>query len=626
MSEWSLSLDFGTSNTTASYRIGRDEPRPVQLTSEGFQMPSAVLVTHGQVKVGLEAVRTQQLAPEGFVEAPKLLLGHDTTLLGGHEIPVPDLVAWVLQAAARRAIRTAGGTRPARVVLTHPYDFARPRREALLEAWARTGIRAGSVSLVSEPLAALAYYTHGNPAPRGRVLAVLDVGGGTCDIAVTRATGDPREPYVVIGHNGHDALAGRAVDGLLLTHVLAQLHSLGRSSLAEALTYPDGPVGLAAHRNLVDQIRQAKHALADTEDAVIVVGGLGPVDGRDAEAATTLTLTYSELAAIAEPVTSEIRNLTLRTLADAGVDAHTLHHLYLTGGSSLLRPLAHTIEELLGGRPGTRDNPKTVVTLGAHYTLDRTESRRPIAAAGQSPTQQPVSRDPATLAPPPIQARASGSAPPSLASAGRLGGSRPLSVAGGVSALLLVVAAVITVVVLSNRSSDTPRGPIATGTSTPTSVTTPSATAGTDSYDQLLDHVAVDPSECSPALVFGGTQGARCETTTEFEDQTFPLVVEYVLVDDGAAVSETFGDTIGDLEPGDCAIGYGVSDWTLSGDPADLVLGQIACFLDGSQDLGHNVLAWTIDADGVVGKVFDPTSAASRQALYAWWGDWRLPA
>ena len=41
--------------------------------------------------------------------------------------------------------------------------------------------------------------------------------------------------------------------------------------------------------------------------------------------------------------------------------------LFLTGGSSHLRAVHRTVEELLGGRPaGTLNDPKTVVAIGAH--------------------------------------------------------------------------------------------------------------------------------------------------------------------------------------------------------------------------------------------------------------------
>jgi hypothetical protein len=59
--------------------------------------------------------------------------------------------------------------------------------------------------------------------------------------------------------------------------------------------------------------------------------------------------------------------LTVRTIQQAGITPRDLHALYLTGGSSQLRPVTAMLADLLGGRPATLDDPKLVVALGAHY-------------------------------------------------------------------------------------------------------------------------------------------------------------------------------------------------------------------------------------------------------------------
>lgn len=391
MTEWTLAIDFGTSNTAASYRLGDGRIQPVRLSEQAEQMPSAVLVAPDGLRVGTEAVRSQRVHPDGFEESPKLSLGWGTHFLGGREVDPVDLVAAVLGHAARRAMRLAGGAPPTTVVLTHPFDWAVHRQSALREAWRRTGIDADVVVLVSEPVAAASWYAASARPPAGSAVAVVDIGGGTTDVAVVQVGADPMAPVEVLGHDGSGELGGRAVDQLLLAHVRAALVSAGHSDLDEAL---DDPRNLGALRTLREQVRQAKHALSEWEDASVPV----VADGRE----TVVKLTADELDTLLAPLVARIRDLVRRTLQAAGVSPDDLHALYLTGGSSHLRPVASAMAELLGGRPATLDDPKLVVALGAH-TATAAPQRKPAshAAAGlQVGPAEPLPPAPASAPPP----------------------------------------------------------------------------------------------------------------------------------------------------------------------------------------------------------------------------------
>jgi hypothetical protein len=359
---WSLALDFGTSNTAAAYRFGTEVPKPVQLSDQGHQVPSAVLALDGDLRVGTEAVRAQRVAPERFLESPKLLVGQDSVLLGDDEMGVPDLVAAVLGNAARRAARAAGGGTLDRVVLTHPYEWAEPRKNALREAWRRTGVEAEALELVSEPVAAASWFAASAPPPVGSYVGVFDFGGGTCDVAVLRHTGAAGRPFDVVGHDGRGDLGGRVIDQLLLGHVRRALVRTGRPDLNRAL---DTPQHLGALRTLQEHVRQAKHALSEWEDAAVPVAVAGSEH--------IVVVTATELEHLVADVVAQARALTVRTIQHAGIAPKDLHALYLTGGSSRLRPVAATLEDVLGGRPATLDDPKLVVALGAHHatTPDR---------------------------------------------------------------------------------------------------------------------------------------------------------------------------------------------------------------------------------------------------------------
>ena len=361
---WSLSIDFGTSNTAAAYRVGDGVPKPVRLSDQAHQAPSAVLAVQDGLRVGTEAVRSQRVAPERFLDAPKLLVGQDSVLLGDHEVEVADLVAAVLGHAARRAERASGGGTLERVLLTHPYEWAEPRKETLREAWRRTGMEAEVLEFVSEPVAAASWFAASAPPPVGAHVGVFDFGGGTCDVAVLRHTGAEGRPFEVVGHDGRGDLGGRMIDQLLLGHVRRCLVRAGRPDLNRDL---DAPEHLAALRTLEDHVRQAKHALSEWEDATVPVAVAGSEH--------VVVVTATELTQLVADVMAQARALTERTIHQAGIAPGDLQALYLTGGSSQLRPVATMLADLLGGRPATLDDPKLVVALGAHHATPAEQLR-----------------------------------------------------------------------------------------------------------------------------------------------------------------------------------------------------------------------------------------------------------
>ena len=242
-------------------------------------------------------------------------------------------------------------------MLTHPEAWADQRLDALWGAWLRTGCK-GDVRLVSEPVAAATWFAQGHTDP-GSVVGVLDYGGGTCDAAVLRASGDPAAPFEVLAYGGDPRVGGNAIDRLFIEWVKVRLEELGHGELVAAL---DEPEHLGELRTFHEQLRGAKEALSEWEDASIPVS-VG-------KSSVALLVTVSELDAVVAGEVAKARRLMERTLSDAGVEAGELEALYLTGGSSHVRLVHAQMAELLAGRPAILGDPKLVVSLGAALAWD----------------------------------------------------------------------------------------------------------------------------------------------------------------------------------------------------------------------------------------------------------------
>jgi len=397
--DWSLAIDFGTSNTAAAY-LSRGQVRSIRLESGSTLMPSAVMVSDDGYRVGRAAVNQQRLHPESFEAAPKKRLGESTILLGSGEVEPVKLVAEIFRSVRQKALAVAGGTEPTTVWLTYPDAWPSNRVQLLRHAAELAGFAPSSIRLVSEPIAAVQYYASETSLPEGARLAVFDFGGGTCDVAVLVRTPDPATgaSFTVIGSEGDNVLGGTDFDERIYDWVIEQLEARGETQIAEQLVARSA---LRSRLSLRSSVREAKEELSSHASSVI------PVVVGDSE--TLVAITRTEYESIISNEIERALALGRRVLERTGTTPGSLDRLYLTGGSSLTPAIIRGLTELSGVTPATLDDPKLVVAQGALRT-----PLAPVAAALESPVEQVAVSEPAaadslapTLAPyvlPPIPA------------------------------------------------------------------------------------------------------------------------------------------------------------------------------------------------------------------------------
>ncbi|MGH3740432.1 MAG: Hsp70 family protein, partial [Micromonosporaceae bacterium] len=151
-----LGIDFGTSNTVAMLRMPDGRVRPL-LFDGSPMLPSAVyLAPDGRMLVGRDAERNARVDPTRFEPNPKRRIDDSTVFLGDKELPVPRLMAHVLEQVLTEARRQIGGN-PAEVRMTHPARWGERRRSILVEAARLAGLP--RPQLIAEPVGAASYFT-----------------------------------------------------------------------------------------------------------------------------------------------------------------------------------------------------------------------------------------------------------------------------------------------------------------------------------------------------------------------------------------------------------------------------------------------------------------------------------
>ena len=395
---WVLCVDFGTSNTVAA--VAEPGGRPRVLTVDGAHaVPSAVFLEDdgtpwGAWRVGRTAESSAAVDPTRYAATPKRQVLAGDIVLGGKAVPAHLAIAAVLHRVFAEAWRQHDGTAPAVLVLTHPARW-RPDALGVLGQAARAALApmAGQVEpvLLAEPVAA-AWHASGSRhlADRARV-AVLDLGGGTCDVAVVDRTGDRFE--LASAPLGIDPLGGEDFDSRL---VQAVLDDLGEPELSRRLMLPETPADRLAYLDLRRSCRGAKEELSHQVRAhvrVPAVAGALPAGAsvqvsRPHRLEPLLTSDGPD-----RPGLDTAADLT-RTALDQAPRTAMPVSVFLVGGSSRIPLLGNLVHQRTGMVPLEHGDPGTAVAEGgAAVALAALHGQqvpvRPLPAAAVAPPPPP---------------------------------------------------------------------------------------------------------------------------------------------------------------------------------------------------------------------------------------------
>lgn len=378
-----LGIDFGTSNSAASYRAPGEAARLLPLEAAATGMPTALFFNTEEhsTHFGRDAMQQYLAGEEGrLMRSLKSLLGSslllEKTAVHDKLISYQDVIAIFLKRVADQSRAALGGALPERVVLGRPVHFVdghperdRQAQDALAAAARTAGL--GEVSFQLEPIAAALDYEQRLSAEQ--LVLVVDIGGGTSDFTVVRlgpqqakhadrtqdilaTTGVhiggtdfdhrlnvaqvmPLLGYKHIGPQGREVPSSVFFD-LSTWHLIQWLYSAKSMSAARNLKsdYSD----LQLHQRLMKVLEWREgHRLADAvEQAKIAASQSHAAAGialdwleSDLPAEISPEVLQEQLQALLQQVVQCAQDC-VRQAGVAAPDA-----IYLTGGSSALRTL-----------------------------------------------------------------------------------------------------------------------------------------------------------------------------------------------------------------------------------------------------------------------------------------------
>jgi len=323
-----LSIDLGTANTLIYVRgqgIVLNEPSVVAVRQDrGPGGPKSIAA------VGMEAKRMIGRTPGSIVAIRPLKDG----VIADFTVTEKMLQHFIRKVHENRFFRPSP-----RVLICVPCGSTQVERRAIKESAAGAGAR--DVYLIEEPMAAA--IGAGMPVGEARGSMVLDIGGGTTEIAVLSLSGIVYSASVRIG--------GDRMDEAIINYVRRNYGTLIGETTAERIKHEIGS------------------AFPGKEVQEIEVKGRNLSEGVP----RSFTLNSNEiLEALQEPLTgivSAVKIALEQTPPDLGADIAE-RGMVLTGGGALLHDLDRLLMEETGLPVIVAEDPLTCVARGGGRALE----------------------------------------------------------------------------------------------------------------------------------------------------------------------------------------------------------------------------------------------------------------
>jgi rod shape-determining protein MreB and related proteins len=230
-----------------------------------------------------------------------------------------------------------------RLIMCAPSGITSVERRALIEACLAAGAR--SVHLIEEPLAAAIGAGLAIERPRGT--AVVDVGGGTSEVAVISLGGIVVSRTLRLGgYDFDDAVAG---------------------SIREKR-------GLAIGETTAEQVKLAVGGVApDPSEGSWAVRGRDPISGLPREVHVTSAELREAFQPLTDRIVGEVTETLERTPPELASDLPE-QGIVLAGGGTLLKGFVPRLEEATGVPVRLAEAPLESVVLGAGHALEEIET------------------------------------------------------------------------------------------------------------------------------------------------------------------------------------------------------------------------------------------------------------
>lgn len=340
-----LGIDLGTTFSAVATLDATGRAITVPNSDGDLLTPSAVYLAGDQAVVGQAALDIQSEQPDRVATLIKRRMGYADfgRPIDGREFRPETLSAIVLKKIVRDTSARVTALDP--VVITVPAYFDDTRRKATQDAGRIAGITVADV--FDEPCAAaLSYmFDRAEAGAKEQFLVVYDLGGGTFDVSVVRAS---RKRFHTVAIAGDVQLGGHDWDQRLIDHAAVQF------AAAHGADPRDDPKSLAL---LSGAAERAKRTLSKLPRTTITVSYAGH--------SLVVPITRAEFESMTRDLLTRTRLTVNEALRQAGLTWDRVDQLLMVGGSTHMPMTRAMLREVSGKTAETGLAVSELVARGA---------------------------------------------------------------------------------------------------------------------------------------------------------------------------------------------------------------------------------------------------------------------
>jgi len=340
-----IAMDLGTSSCAIAWLDKKGQPVVIETTQGEASTPSFVWVDGMDTSIGQAAMKGISDHPDLPALEIKRFLGRAMypEAMGGERYRPEVLQGLILAKLCFDFQRKVGSVKQA--VITTPGCFDETRRKAIQDAGFMAGFEVAG--LVSEPLSAAVYHAYDQPeqlTSDSRWL-VIDLGGGTLDVAAVAAADESLE---VVASGGDARLGGRDWDDCIIdlaSEILRKEHGF-------------------------DPVQDAKRALRFWQACEWTKKALSQRDEVTMKlqvpaGMTHVTITREQFESAAAPLVARVELAIEDAIKSAGWSWEDVDRVLLTGGGCRMPMISSTIQQLAGSKLALLQLPDDAVVKGA---------------------------------------------------------------------------------------------------------------------------------------------------------------------------------------------------------------------------------------------------------------------
>ena len=332
-----IGIDLGTTNSVVSYLDEMGTPTIIHNDDGDNITPSVVYFSSGTHSiVGKEAKK--ELDSKNTFSFFKREMGLDKKYrVFDKEVTPTILSSLILKKLNQDAQNKLSN--PLEAVVTVPANFTNEAREQTLEAGKLAGLNIKYI--INEPTASALYYAYKSGQDLSGYYAVYDLGGGTFDISIIKASGKDIE---VLSSEGVPHLGGKDFDDKLIELVKKKFkEKTGNELHKDEYNYGDAE----EDKKSLSKRNEINISLGRGADRVQI-----HIRRDEFEVAISALITQTEM--LCESAMDEIE-----------LTAHDIQAIFLVGGSTRIPFVKKSVEKIFNQKLVSTHNPDEVISLGA---------------------------------------------------------------------------------------------------------------------------------------------------------------------------------------------------------------------------------------------------------------------